>query len=51
MTTRGRELAVRGCLKWSIDHHHACCAAYAEQLRRRGRNQPIYPGQQPQMSD
>ena len=24
MTTREREVAVRGCLACSIDHHHAC---------------------------
>jgi hypothetical protein len=47
MTTRGREVAVRGRLGWSIDHHHACSAADAQELRRRGWSQPAAgPGQQ-----
>jgi hypothetical protein len=50
MTTRGREVAVRGCLAWSIDHHHACSAASAPEPRRRGWDQPIDPRQQPQRS-
>ena len=47
MTSRGREVAVRGCLERSIDHHHACSAASAQELRRRGWSQPAAgPGQQ-----
>jgi hypothetical protein len=47
MTTWGSEVAVRGCLAWSIDHHHACSAASAQERRRRGWSQPAAgPGQQ-----
>jgi hypothetical protein len=50
MTTRGREVAVRGCLLWSIEHHQACSAAYAayaQELRCYGWSQPAAgPGQQ-----
>jgi len=40
MTIRGSEVAVRGCLAWSIDHHHACSAAYTQELRCCGWSQP-----------
>jgi hypothetical protein len=50
MTTREREVAAHGCLECSIDHHHACSAAHAQELRHRGWSQPIDPGQQAQRS-